>query len=100
LTGDGIGTDIVKELSRLKLLENKRIHVDILKVPHHGSNRNSDEEFFTTVTADTYVISANTRHGNPDPEVLRMIANQAKKDKRHFKLVCRKNAQETQKRGI
>ena len=42
-----------------------RLHVDILKVPHHGSERNISETFFDIVTADVYVISANGRDDNP-----------------------------------
>lgn len=49
-------------------------HVDVLKVPHHGSDRNVTPGFFRRVPADHYVISANGKHGNPDPPTLRMIA--------------------------
>ena len=43
-------------------------------MPHHGSSRNVDEAFFARVTADHYVFSADGRHGNPDPQTLRMLA--------------------------
>jgi hypothetical protein len=49
-------------------------HVDLLKVPHHGSDRNVTVGFFRRVPADHYVISANGKHHNPDPPTLRMIA--------------------------
>ena len=49
-------------------------HVDLLKMPHHGSDRNVTEGFFRRVTADHYVISADGNHGNPDVPTLRMIA--------------------------
>jgi len=49
-------------------------HLDVLKVPHHGSDRNVTTGFFRRVPADHYVISANGKHHNPDPPTLRMIA--------------------------
>jgi beta-lactamase superfamily II metal-dependent hydrolase len=49
--------------------------VDLLKVPHHGSDRNVTEGFFRQVTADHYVISADGRHDNPDPKMLAMLTN-------------------------
>ncbi len=48
--------------------------VDLLKMPHHGSDRNVTEGFFRRVTADHYVISADGNHGNPDVPTLQMIA--------------------------
>lgn len=73
LTGDARGDFILEGLRALNLLQNDAIHVDLLKVPHHGSDRNVTEEFFRQVTADHYVISADGRHGNPDPKMLRML---------------------------
>ena len=51
----------------------RKLHVDVLKVPHHGSSRNVEEDFFRDVTADHYVISANGKYDNPDAETLKMI---------------------------
>ena len=45
--------------------ESSKIHVDLLKVPHHGSANNLDEDFFERITADHYVFSGNGEHGNP-----------------------------------
>ncbi len=50
------------------------MHVDLLKLPHHGSCRNNTAELLTRVTADTYVISADGKHGNPDLETLERLA--------------------------
>jgi beta-lactamase superfamily II metal-dependent hydrolase len=49
------------------------MHLDILKVPHHGSDRNVDDSFFERVTADHYIISGDGEHGNPERETLEMI---------------------------
>jgi hypothetical protein len=49
------------------------MHVDILKMPHHGSDRNVDPIFFQRVTADHYVFSGNGEHGNPERGTLQML---------------------------
>jgi hypothetical protein len=78
LTGDGRGDHILAGLRERDLLTAEgTLHVDVLKLPHHGSARNTSEEFFRTVTADTYVISANGRYGNPDLECLLWIVDAA-----------------------
>ena len=55
---------------------NARLHVDVLKVSHHGSASSNTKTFFETITADHYVISAghHSKHANPDPVVLDWIA--------------------------
>jgi hypothetical protein len=74
LTGDARGDDIIHGLEAAGLLTGGTLHVDVLKLPHHGSARNVDDNFFHAVTADHYVISANGRDGNPDLSTLRMLA--------------------------
>jgi hypothetical protein len=88
LTGDGRGDHIVDGMRERGLLpaEGGTFHVDLLKVPHHGSARNANEEFFATVTADRYVISANGRYGNPDLPCLISIVDAAAG--RPIELVC------------
>ncbi len=73
LTGDARGDDIRDGLRAAGLLNGRSVHFDILKLPHHGSVRNVNEEFFQRVTADHYVISANGKHGNPDVEALELL---------------------------
>lgn len=76
LTGDARGDKVLKGLEQVGLLEegdDNTMHVDILKLPHHGSERNVEEIFFRRVTADHYVASANGEHGNPDRAMLQMI---------------------------
>jgi hypothetical protein len=73
LTGDARGDDVIAGLEAAKLLKGGRCHVDLVKLPHHGSDRNVATEFFEQVTADHYVISANGKYGNPDPPTLKML---------------------------
>ena len=49
------------------------MHVDILKVPHHGSSNNLDNDFFERITADHYVMSGDGEHGNPERESIEML---------------------------
>jgi len=88
-TGDGRGDFILEGLETVGLLDSdRRIHVDVLKVPHHGSVRNSTEDFFDKITADTYIISADGRHHNPDFETLAWIVTCANKQERKVQLIC------------
>lgn len=73
LTGDARGDDILAGLKTEGLLENDTLHVDVLKLPHHGSDRNVETGFFRAVTADHYVVSADGTHGNPEVATLQMI---------------------------
>ncbi len=73
LTGDARGDHVLSGLDEAGIAEHGRTHVDILKLPHHGSIRNLAAEFFERVTADHYVISANGRDGNPETETLDTI---------------------------
>ncbi|MGH7340597.1 MAG: hypothetical protein ACREKH_08925, partial [Candidatus Rokuibacteriota bacterium] len=76
LTGDARGDKIVEGLELVGLLGPRRkLHVDVLKVPHHGSANNLEQSFFERVTADHYVFSGDGEHGNPEREALEMLLN-------------------------
>jgi beta-lactamase superfamily II metal-dependent hydrolase len=74
LTGDARGDHVLAGLDEAAIAKDGKTHVDILKLPHHGSIRNLAAEFFERVTADHYVISADGRDGNPETETLETIA--------------------------
>lgn len=74
LTGDARGDHVLEALDAAAVAKDGATHVDILKLPHHGSIRNLADEFFERITADHYVISADGRHGNPETETLETIA--------------------------
>lgn len=79
LTGDARGDKILQGLELVGLLkkdDKSTIHVDILKAPHHGSDRNIDPIFFRRITADHYVFSGNGEHGNPERETLQMLLDE------------------------
>lgn len=81
LTGDARGDDVLKAVRSSGLLKSKPLHVDLLKLPHHGSDRNVETDFFRQITADHYVVSADGRHGNPEVSTLQMISEARGKDR-------------------
>ncbi len=88
LTGDGRGSDLLQGLKQAKLLDAQgRLHVDVLKMPHHGSARNITRQFLEAVTADRYVISANGMYGNPDYAALAWVVEAARDQGRKIEIV-------------
>jgi len=88
LTGDGLGRHLIQGLEQAGLLQpGETFHVDILKLPHHGSARNVSRGFFRRVTADRYVISANGRDGNPDLLTLKWLVEAAREQGRSIEIV-------------
>lgn len=79
LTGDARGDHVLAGLESAKLLKGGGAHFNLLKVAHHGSDRNYEKEFFQAISADHYVISADGRHENPSKPVLEWIAESAGK---------------------
>lgn len=75
LTGDARGDKILEGLKAAKLLKAGKLKVDILKVPHHGSDRNMETNFFEVVTASHYVMSGDGEHGNPERDTFQMLVD-------------------------
>jgi len=74
LTGDARGDKILEGMEFVRLLKKGgKIHVDVLKIPHHGSSNNLAKDFFERITADHYVFSGDGEHGNPERESLQML---------------------------
>ena len=83
LTGDQRSDHVLDGLkSTGKLKDGETLHVDIMKVPHHGSKANVQPEFIARVTADVYVFCANGKDQNPDPPVLELVAGEARKGRK------------------
>lgn len=82
LTGDARGDHTLAGLEKSGFLKKKgKLALDLLKVPHHGSDRNVDEEYFRRLPARHYVISADGKHENPDVATLKMISAARPDDK-------------------
>jgi hypothetical protein len=74
LTGDARGDHLLAGLGSGGLLAGGQLHVDVLKVPHHGSINNVAPGFFEAVTADRYVVSADgVTHGLPNTACLDLL---------------------------
>ncbi len=71
LTGDGHQDDLLKGLVKTGVIgEGDGLHVDVLKIPHHGSEHNMDATLFRRITADHYVFGADGGHHNPDLAII------------------------------
>ncbi len=72
--------DIHKRMEKMLVEESdehhRSLHVDLLKVAHHGSNTSSCDEFLDAVRPDYAVISAGVRNPfhHPRPEVIERLA--------------------------
>lgn len=73
LTGDIRRDHLIEGISRLLGSTKKKLRVNLLKLPHHGSSASIDEELFERVVADHYVVSGNGEHGNPHHSVIQML---------------------------
>ncbi len=83
LTGDARSDHVLAGLASKAFLDDAgSVHFDVLKLPHHGSDRNMTKTFFKKVTADRYVISANGKYGNPDLATLIWLVEAAKEQSR------------------
>lgn len=80
LTGDARGDKILEGLELIGLLEpGGTVDVDIVKVPHHGSSNNLEQDFFERIIGKHYVFSGNGEHGNPERESMEMLFAARKK---------------------
>jgi len=75
LTGDARGDKILKGLEFVGLIEENvgTMEIDVLKVPHHGSANNLNDDFFKRIIAKHYVFSGDGEHGNPERESFEML---------------------------
>jgi hypothetical protein len=87
--GDGRSDHLKDGLKQAGLLDaDDRLHVDVLKLPHHGSKYNVTPDFLQTVTADQYVVSASGYHGHPNKDTLRWIVQAAYEQGRPIEIVA------------
>ena len=71
LTGDARGDMIYKWL--VDTFQKNTFHFDVIKWPHHGSDKNMDVDFFKHITADVHVVCGDGNHGNPEPKTFDML---------------------------
>lgn len=74
LTGDARGDYILTGLEAAGALPaGGKLELDLLKVQHHGSDRDVVQDYFARLPAKHYVISANGKYSNPDPDTLKWL---------------------------
>jgi hypothetical protein len=73
LTGDSQQDKILEGLRRTGYLADEGLHLDVLKVQHHGSENNLDANFARHVSARHYVFCGNGLHRNPSLDVINII---------------------------
>jgi beta-lactamase superfamily II metal-dependent hydrolase len=88
LTGDGRADHLLDGLQQAGLLDSAgKLHVDVLKLPHHGSRHNISKEFLQAVTADQYIVSASGRYSHPSRQTLEWIAEVAREQGRAVEII-------------
>jgi beta-lactamase superfamily II metal-dependent hydrolase len=73
LTGDSQQDIIIDGLQATGFLQAGALHLDVLKVPHHGSENNTDIRSAALISADHYVFCGNGEHENPDFGVVEIL---------------------------
>ena len=74
MTGDARDDHVYEDLEASGLTDQDGfIHVDVLKIPHHGSEHNYSLDFAQKVIADHYVFCGNGSHHNPDERVVHRL---------------------------
>ncbi|MFD1545084.1 ComEC/Rec2 family competence protein [Nonomuraea guangzhouensis] len=75
-TGDSPAEALLRGLRRLA--GQRRVPVDLCKVPHHGSARNLSAELVSTLDCSHWLFSTSgARHGHPDRRAVARIVAQA-----------------------
>jgi hypothetical protein len=81
LTGDGRGDQIMESLEAAGTMPaGGELSVDLLKLPHHGSDNDVAPDFFERIKASHYVVSGDGNYGNPESTTLRMLSDARKDD--------------------
>lgn len=78
LTGDAFGEDAAEAIRTLQSVpvgsESVPVKLDLVKVPHHGSQRNVSEELVKVIDTPLWVFSTDgSRHGHPHSEAVARI---------------------------
>lgn len=79
MLGDAPPTIVVEGLKKLNYSSNKRLNVDLMKISHHGSRKNTSPHLLQLINCNRYIVSTNggkVKRLLPDKECLsRVIEN-------------------------
>ncbi len=71
LLGDAHPSVLIKGLSDLGISPQKPLRTELVKLPHHGSAKNTNRELLECFDSPLYIISTNGRtHQHPDKQML------------------------------
>ncbi len=83
--GDAHPSIIIDSLKEMKCSKENPIPVEFLKVSHHGSCKNTNQELLELVKTDNYIISSNSEiHGLPNKRTIARIINHNPNSVLHF----------------
>lgn len=71
--GDALPADVTTGLRKLGYSEELPLHVDLVKVSHHGSRHNTSPELLKMIRGERFLISGQGGKGHPDKETLARI---------------------------
>lgn len=71
--GDALPGDVLAGLRALGYSEENPLHVDLVKVSHHGSRHNTSPELLRIIRGDKFLVSGMGGKGHPDKETLARI---------------------------
>jgi hypothetical protein len=73
-TSDANDFQVLEGLHEAGYLDDEgKVHLDVLHIPHYGSDLNVSEEFFKRVIADQYIITGDGKFNNPETATLNML---------------------------
>lgn len=82
LTGDAFAPDVTDGLA---LLGDEPLAIDVVKLPHHGSEGNLSDELVAAVTCPTWVVSTNgSKHFHPDQVAIARLLREDNKPRPHL----------------
>lgn len=76
-TGDSCSSLLLDGVKRANMISGNKLRLDLMHIPHHGSNRNSSLGLFQSVDCSKYVITGNgeNRYRLPNKETIaRLLA--------------------------
>lgn len=86
-SADSCSTILMKGLKDAHFLKDGGTKLDLMQIPHHGSNRNSSFDFLKCIECPQYVITGNgeNKHKLPDKETIaRLVAANPEGCELHF----------------
>ncbi len=81
---------IVDSLKRLDYSSNNKLKLEFIKLSHHGSKKNINQEFLNLIDSNNFIIlTSGGKHGHPDKEALsKIILNSNRENSKKLNFIC------------